>query len=153
MKYTVMINHAEYSVGIYETYEEAEQGMIKCILDDEPHLVGKSDDEIIDYDEDGYYEPVRIPGLNTNFSFPWSVDLIKKYNDKCDWNFISKNQNIIWNINLLNELKENLDWSLIMENVNPHLIIFYIDKYIDPNELRELKNKNSIIRRRNEPKE
>ena len=34
------------------------------------------------YDEDGYYEPVRIPGLNTNFSFPWSVDLIKKYNDK-----------------------------------------------------------------------
>ena len=97
------------------------------------------------YDEDGYYEPVRIPGLNTNFSFPWSVDLIKKYNDKCDWNFISKNQNIIWNINLLNELKENLDWSLIMENVNPHLIIFYIDKYIDPNELRELKNKNSIF--------
>jgi hypothetical protein len=97
------------------------------------------------YDEDGYYEPVRIPGLNTNFSFPWSVDLIKKYKDKCDWIFISKNQNIIWNINLLNELKENLDWSFIMEIVNPHLIVFYIDKYIDPNELKELKNKNSIF--------
>ena len=62
MKYTVMINHAEYSVGIYETYEEAEQGMIKCILDDEPHLAGKSDDEIIDYDEDGYY---RILDINS----------------------------------------------------------------------------------------
>ena len=60
MKYTVMINHAEYSVGIYETYEEAEQGMIKCILDDEPHLVGKSDDEIIDYDGDGYYRILDI---------------------------------------------------------------------------------------------
>ena len=83
--------------------------------------------------------------LKSSISDVITITLIKKYNDKCDWNFISKNQNIIWNINLLNELKENLDWSLIMENVNPHLIIFYIDKYIDPNELRELKNKNSIF--------
>lgn len=60
MKYTVMINHAEYGVGVYETYEEAKTAMAKLILDDEPHLVGKSDDEIIDYDEDGYYRILDI---------------------------------------------------------------------------------------------
>lgn len=60
MKYTVMINHAEYAFGIYNTREEAEQGMIKCILDDEPHLKGKSDEDILDYDEDGYYRILDI---------------------------------------------------------------------------------------------
>ena len=60
MKYTVMTNHAEYGVGVYETYEEAEKAMVKLILEDEPHLVGKSDDEIIDYDEDGYYRILDI---------------------------------------------------------------------------------------------
>lgn len=60
MKYTVMINHAEYGVGVYETYEEAKTAMAKLILEDEPHLVGKSDDEIIDYDEDGYYRILDI---------------------------------------------------------------------------------------------
>ena len=59
MKYTVMINHAEYAFGIYNTREEAEQGMIKCILDDEPHLKGKSDEDILDYDE-GYYRILDI---------------------------------------------------------------------------------------------
>ena len=60
MKYTVMINHAEYGVGVYETYEKAKTAMAKLILDDEPHLVGKSDDEIIDYDEDGCYRILDI---------------------------------------------------------------------------------------------
>ena len=60
MKYTVMINHAEYGVGVYETYEEAKTAMAKLILDDKPHLVGKSDDEIIDYDKDGYYRIIDI---------------------------------------------------------------------------------------------
>ena len=60
MKYTVMINHAEYGVGVYETYEEAKTAMAKLILDDEPHLVGKSDDEIIYCDEDGYYRILDI---------------------------------------------------------------------------------------------
>lgn len=60
MKYTVMINHAEYAVGIYNTIEEAEQGMIKCILDDEPHLKGKSDEDILDYDDEGYYRILDI---------------------------------------------------------------------------------------------
>ena len=60
MKYTVMINHAEYAVGIYNTREEAEQGMIKCILDDEPHLKGKSDEDILDYDDEGYYRILEI---------------------------------------------------------------------------------------------
>ena len=60
MKYTVMINHAEYGVGVYKTYEEAKTAMAKLILEDEPHLVGKSDDEIIDYDEDGYYRILDI---------------------------------------------------------------------------------------------
>ena len=60
MKYTVMINNAEYGVGVYETYGEAKTAMAKLILEDEPHLVGKSDDEIIDYDEDGYYRILDI---------------------------------------------------------------------------------------------
>ena len=60
MKYTVMINHAEYGVGVYKTYEEAKTAMAKLILEDEPHLVGKSDDEIIDYDGDGYYRILDI---------------------------------------------------------------------------------------------
>ena len=60
MKYTVMINHAEYGVCVYETYEEAKTAMAKLILDDEPHLVGKSDDEIIYCDEDGYYRILDI---------------------------------------------------------------------------------------------
>lgn len=60
MKYTVMINHAEYGVGTYKTYEEAKKAMAELILEDEPHLIGKSDDEIIDYDEDGYYRILDI---------------------------------------------------------------------------------------------
>ena len=60
MKYTVMINHAEYAFGIYNTREEAEQRMIKCILDDEPHLKGKSDEDILDYDDEGYYRILDI---------------------------------------------------------------------------------------------
>lgn len=60
MKYTVMINYAEYGIGVYETYKEAKKAMAKLILEDEPHLIGKSDDEIIDYDEDGYYRILDI---------------------------------------------------------------------------------------------
>jgi hypothetical protein len=60
MKYTVMINGAEFGSGIYNTYEEAEKAMAKIILEDEPHLIGKSVEEIIDYDEDGYYRILDI---------------------------------------------------------------------------------------------
>lgn len=34
--------------------------MIKCILDDEPHLKGKSDEDILDYDDEGYYRILDI---------------------------------------------------------------------------------------------
>lgn len=60
MKYTVMINNAEYGVGVYKTYGEAKKAMAEFILEDVPHMIGKSDDEIIDYDKDGYYRILNI---------------------------------------------------------------------------------------------
>ena len=54
IKYTVMVNHSEYAVGIYDTKEDAEQRLIKLVKADCP------DDDFDSYDDaqefsDGYY--------------------------------------------------------------------------------------------------
>lgn len=59
IKYTVMVNHSEYAVGIYDRKEDAEQMLIKLVKSDYP------DDDFDSYDDaqefsDGYYRILEI---------------------------------------------------------------------------------------------
>lgn len=72
-RYTVMINNAEYGDRIFDTREEAVAHRVKLILEDEPSLKGLPDEEILDYDEDGYYRILDIHNV-ADEGFVLSID-------------------------------------------------------------------------------
>jgi hypothetical protein len=67
--------------------------------------------------------------LSKSKVFPWSIDLLKKYKEKCDWVQLSCNQYLIWDEELLNEFSGDLVWSLICEKSTIKWTISLINKH------------------------
>mgnify|MGYP002538621829 FL=1 len=42
--------------------------------------------------------------------FPWSEQLLEKYQDKVDWKAVSKNNNMFWTASMLEKFKHFIDW-------------------------------------------
>lgn len=57
--WTISVNYNEYTVGIYETEQEAERMVVKYIRGDEPYSDESSDQELLDSNE-GYYRVLEI---------------------------------------------------------------------------------------------
>ena len=57
--WTISVNYNEYTVGIYETEQEAERMGVKYIRGDEPYSDESSDQELLDSNE-GYYRVLEI---------------------------------------------------------------------------------------------
>lgn len=49
-------------------------------------------------------------------SLPWSVDLILKYQDKLDWNSLTRNESIVWTDEMLNLFSDKIIWRIICQN-------------------------------------
>ncbi len=42
--------------------------------------------------------------------FPWSEQLLEKYQDKVDWKAVSVNDNMVWTASMLEKFKHFIDW-------------------------------------------
>ena len=67
-------------------------------------------------------------------SFNWSENLLEKYQDKVDWQNISKNSNILWTIPMIQKFKNRIDWDLFSqyaerENLTEAVIDAFKDKW------------------------
>lgn len=62
MKYTMLINHAEYAYGLFDTIEDAEKLIAIRIRQDEPDVSDDMSDEYVieNFDSDGYYRVLEI---------------------------------------------------------------------------------------------
>ena len=62
MKYTMLINHAEYANGLFDTREEVERLIAFRIRQDEPDVKDDMSDEYVieNFDSDGYYRVLEI---------------------------------------------------------------------------------------------
>lgn len=47
--------------------------------------------------------------------FNWSETLLEKYQDKVDWNEISRNRNILWTIPMIQKFKNRINWDTFSE--------------------------------------
>ena len=45
--------------------------------------------------------------------FPWSEQLLEKYQDKVDWNEVSDNDNMLWTASMLEKFKDRIDWDAL----------------------------------------
>lgn len=50
--------------------------------------------------------------------FNWSETLLEKYQDKVDWNEISRNPNILWTIPMIQKFKNRINWDTFSEYVD-----------------------------------
>lgn len=50
---------------------------------------------------------------NLSGDFPWSEQLLEKYQDKVDWNEVSDNDNMLWTASMLEKFKECIDWDAL----------------------------------------
>lgn len=62
MKYTMLINHAEYADGLFDTREEVVREIAFRIRKDEPDVPEDMFDEDVmdEFDGDGYYRVLEI---------------------------------------------------------------------------------------------
>lgn len=42
--------------------------------------------------------------------FPWSEQLLEKYQDKVDWKAVSQNDNMVWTASMLEKFRHFIDW-------------------------------------------
>ena len=49
--------------------------------------------------------------------FNWSDTLLEKYQDKVDWDEISKNRSIRWTIPMIQKFKNRINWELLSEYI------------------------------------
>ena len=50
--------------------------------------------------------------------FNWSEALLEKYQDKVDWNEISKNMNIRWTVPMIQKFKNRINWETFSEYID-----------------------------------
>ncbi len=50
---------------------------------------------------------------NLSGDFPWSEQLLEKYQDKVNWNEVSDNDNMLWTASMLEKFKERIDWDAL----------------------------------------
>lgn len=43
----------------------------------------------------------------------WTEALLEKYQDKIDWQEVSKNRNILWTVPMLQKFKHRINWNLL----------------------------------------
>lgn len=113
-----------------------------------------------DINRDLYLKKTKHTGhFESNINVAWSEDIITKYKEKWQWNYLIKNPQIKFNIEQLNNYKEFIPWNIFFghgncnwdENIiekykiydqnyyyglvkNPHIIWnqFLFEKYIKP---------------------
>lgn len=45
--------------------------------------------------------------------FPWSEQLLEKYQDKVDWKAVSENDNMVWTASMLEKFRHFIDWDVL----------------------------------------
>ena len=50
--------------------------------------------------------------LSSNKSLPWSIELIDKYKDNWDWNFLSANESLPWSNDLIEKYEDKWNWNI-----------------------------------------
>lgn len=45
--------------------------------------------------------------------FPWSEQLLEKYQDKVDWKAVSVNDNMVWTASMLEKFRHFIDWDVL----------------------------------------
>ena len=54
--------------------------------------------------------------------FNWSETLLEKYQDKVDWNEISKNRNIRWTVPMIQKFKNQINWDKFSEYMDEDVL-------------------------------
>ena len=74
----------------------------------------------IKWDEDFFSEFLThkkvVWGWLSYCSLPWSLDLILKYQDKWDWNSLTRNESIVWTDEMINLFSDKINWKIICQN-------------------------------------
>ena len=74
----------------------------------------------IKWDEDFFSEFLThkrvVWGWLSYCSLPWSLDLILKYQDKWDWDSLTRNESIVWTDEMINSFSDKINWKIICQN-------------------------------------
>ncbi len=52
--------------------------------------------------------------------FPWSEQLLEKYQDKVDWNEVSNNNTMLWTVSMLERFRNKLNWTALSSSGRGH---------------------------------
>jgi hypothetical protein len=63
--------------------------------------------------------------LSFNKSLPWSLDFISKYQDKWDWDAITKNEGVIWSEKMIDYFKNKINWKVVYQSKTFPLTLDY----------------------------
>jgi hypothetical protein len=79
------------------------------------------------------YEFIKknLCGFSRNQKINWSLELLQKYKDIWDWDFLSKNESIVFNEEIIEIFESKWDWSELCCNRGVKWDLNLIEKYKD----------------------
>jgi hypothetical protein len=81
-----------------------------------------------------------------SIEFQWTEALLEKYQNKIDWNELSKNTNIRWTVPMIQKFICKINWSIFSKNASENVLIpKIIDMFMDKWDWHELSD-NRFLR-------
>ncbi len=90
------------------------------------------------------FDSLTIKTIGTNKALPWSIELIKKYEDKWDWEDLSYNKTLPWSTKLIERFEDKWSWEALSSNKALPLSVGLLESYEDKWHWRDLSWNDSL---------
>ena len=78
-------------------------------------------------------------------NFNWSETTLEKYQDKVDWDEISRNSRIRWTIPMIQKFQKKINWDVFSDNADEDILTEkYLDAFKEKWNWRNLSNNSSV---------
>ena len=122
-----VLKNGNAKLPLLDTYNKARKKAAKAYND-----AFSVNENISNYDinRDLYLKKTKHTGhFESNINVAWSEDIITKYKEKWQWNYLIKNPQIKFNIEQLNNYKEFIPWNIFFGHGNCNWDENIIEKY------------------------
>lgn len=77
--------------------------------------------------------------------FPWTLETLRKYGKKLDWEFVSSNPEILWTPDMLEEFKHWINWTRLSQtDCDTILTVACLERFADYWDWDKLSDNHSI---------